>query len=80
MQHMFSNCKSLTSLDLSNFNTQKVYTMSLMFTGCCSLTNLDLSNFNITKRTSTTLMFASCDSLRKNNIITKDERILKAFI
>ena len=54
--------------------------MSLMFTGCCSLTNLDLSNFNITKRTSTTLMFASCDSLRKNNIITKDERILKAFI
>jgi hypothetical protein len=25
-------------------------------------------------------MFASCDSLRKNNIITKDERILKAFI
>ena len=54
--------------------------MSLMFNGCSSLTNLDLSNFNIKKGTNTTLMFDFCDSLRKDNIITKDERILKAFI
>ena len=31
MQSMFSNCSSLTSLDLLNFNTKKVTKMSDMF-------------------------------------------------
>ena len=43
---MFSNCSSLTSLDLSNFNTNNVETMSDMFSNCSSLTSLNLSNFN----------------------------------
>jgi len=53
--------------------------MSFMFNRCHSLKYLDLSNFNIEKRTNNTLMFPLCDSLRKSNIITKNERILKAF-
>ena len=37
MRSMFYNCNSLTSLDLSNFNTQNVTDMSYMFSNCNSL-------------------------------------------
>ena len=43
---MFYNCYCLTSLNLSNFNTNNVNNMSYMFSGCSSLTDLNLSNFN----------------------------------
>ena len=43
---MFSECSSLTSLNLSNFNTNNVTDMSYMFYKCSSLTSLNLSNFN----------------------------------
>ena len=43
---MFSNCFSLISLNLSNFNTYNVTNMSYMFYNCNSLTSLNLSNFN----------------------------------
>ena len=39
---MFSNCSSLISLDLSNFNTQNVTSMSGMLYNCSSLISLDL--------------------------------------
>jgi len=34
---MFCECKSLTKIDLSNFNTQNVTNMKCMFYGCKSL-------------------------------------------
>ena len=43
---MFFNCNSLSSIDLSNFNTQNVINMGHMFFCCFSLSSLDLSNFN----------------------------------
>ena len=42
---MFSDCSSLTSLDLSGFDTSKVTDMNHMFTNCFKLTSLDVSNF-----------------------------------
>ncbi len=57
MQSMFSNCRSLTSVNLSNFNTKNVIGISYMFAGCTSLTNLDLSSFNTEKVRSETDMF-----------------------
>ena len=46
MSEMFSNCSSLTSLNLSKFNTKNVKSMCNMFYNCCSLVFLDISNFN----------------------------------
>ena len=46
ISYMFSDCSSLTSLNLSNFNTNNVKDMSYMFSKCFSLTYLNLSNFN----------------------------------
>ena len=45
-KNIFSYCSSLTSLNLSNFNTNNVNNMSYMFYDCSSLTSLNLSNFN----------------------------------
>ena len=60
---MFQECKSLTSLNLSSFNTSNVTTMLWMFTKCSSLTNLDLSNFNTSNVTEMRGMFSNCSSL-----------------
>ena len=76
---MFYDCNSLISLDLSNFNTQNVTDMGCMFAGCNSLKSLDLSNFNTQNVTDMIFMFGNCNSLKKENIITKDDKILKKF-
>ena len=43
---MFNECSSLEELNVSSFNTNKVYVMDKMFFGCSSLKDLDLTNFN----------------------------------
>ena len=63
MLNMFNNCTSLTSLDLSNFNTSAVTNMSSMFNGCTSLTSLDISNFNTSAVTNMAYMFNGCTNL-----------------
>ena len=44
MSEMFYNCSSLTSLNLSNFNTNNVNYMGGMFSGCSSLTSLNTTD------------------------------------
>ncbi len=63
MKMMFFYCESLTSLDLSSFDTSKVENMGWMFSYCESLTALDLSNFDTSKVTDMNEMFRLCESL-----------------
>ena len=63
--NMFSDCKYLTSLNLSNFNTQNVKNMSYMFYNCEHLINLDLSNFDTHNVNNMNHMFFNCNSLKK---------------
>ena len=79
INHMFNGCDSLINLDLSNFNSQNVTNMIGMFSGCKSLAHLNLSNLKTQNITNIDFMFASCDSLKKENIITKDNKILEEF-
>ena len=76
MKSMFSYCNSLTNLNLSNFNAKNITNMSCMFFNCNSLTNLNLSNFNAQNFIDMSDIFYNCQSLKKENIITKDNRIL----
>ena len=76
---MFYGCSSLKEINLSNFNTNKVTNMSCMFEGCSSLKEINLSNFNTNNVTYMGSMFIGCEKLTKNNIITKDKRILELF-
>ena len=75
MRSMFYNCSSLTSLNVSNFNTDNVKDMSFMFSSCSSLSSLNLSNFNTNNVNKMWCMFAGCSSL--NSLITKDKKIVK---
>ncbi len=63
MNGMFYGCSSLTSLNLSNFNTANVTDMSYMFYSCSVLTSLDLSNFNTANVTNMSYMFYNCSKL-----------------
>ena len=42
---MFVGCESLTSLDVSNFDTSKVTNMSYMFCDCPAWTTVDQTKF-----------------------------------
>ena len=68
MSHMFSDCKALTSLDLSSFNTSNVTNMSGMFSFCSVLTSLDLSSFNTSNVTDMSYMFVNCQALASLNV------------
>ena len=60
---IFSECSSLTNLDLSSFDTSNVTDMSSMFKQCISLTNLNLSSFDTSNVTNMRWMFFRCSSL-----------------
>ena len=60
---MFAQCSSLTSLDLSSFNTSKVTDMRGLFDGCKNLTSLNVSSFNTSNVKYMDAMFRGCSSL-----------------
>ena len=66
--YMFNECSSLTSLNLSNFNTNNVIDMHDMFSYCSSLTFLNLSNFNTNNVNDMKYMFYGCSSLTSLNL------------
>ena len=76
MDHMFYNCSSLASLDLSNFNTNNITNMECMFCNCSSLTSLNLSNFNTNNVIN---MYGMFNNLNKNCKITCNDLILKTL-
>ena len=65
MSSMFGGCISLSSLDVSGFNTENVTEMDGMFFCCSSLGNLDISGFDTSKVTYMGYMFYSCANLKK---------------
>lgn len=60
---MFRGCTSLTELDLSGSNAEKVKNMGSMFYGCVALSNLNLSGFKTGSLTDMQYLFSSCQSL-----------------
>ena len=63
MSWMFTDCSTLTSIDVTHFVTNNVTNMSGLFSGCNSLDNLDVSTFNTTKVTDMSCMFQGCNKL-----------------
>ena len=60
---MFGGCESLTALDVSGFDTNKVTKMSGMFRACKSLKSLDLSGFDTSRAALMDHMVSYCESL-----------------
>jgi len=63
MSYMFNTCSSLTTLDVSGFDTGLVTNMNSMFYNCTSLTTLDVSGFDTGLVTSMSFMLFGCTSL-----------------
>ena len=74
---MFFNLKKLSSLNLSNFNTDNVNNMHEMFYNCSSLTSLNLSNFKINKQVNTFFIFKK---ITKNHKIFSNDHLLNKLI
>ena len=80
--HMFNNCKNITSLDFSLFNTKNVTNMKNMFTNCTSLKSINLSKFNTQKVADMAEMFSGCKSLTKldlSNFNTEKVKTMNAM-
>ena len=73
---MFYRCSFLKNINLSFFNTNNITNMSFLFAESSSLASIDLSNFNTNNVKDMNGMFDECYLLTKNNVITKDKRIL----
>jgi surface protein len=69
---MFSECKSLKSLNVSTFNTYKVYDMRGMFSDCSSLESLDVSSLITKNVEDMCAMFSRCTSLKSLDLSTFD--------
>ena len=64
MWGMFLGCSSLTSLDLSSFNTTKLSAMQQMFFGCSALTTVYVgSGWNLDNMSYEEAVFEGCTSL-----------------
>ena len=72
INYMFSDCKSLTYIDLSNFKMQNINNIGGMFYGCKSLSNLNLSNFNTQNVNNMGYMFYGCNSLTSMDLSNFD--------
>ena len=80
MSSMFSNCFSLTSLYLTNFNTEKVTNMSSMFFNCISLTTIYASSkFVTTQVTNSSKMFYDCEKLKGEEEWKNDKATDKTY-
>ena len=64
MGGMFAHCSSLTSIDLTSFDTNQVQLMNGMFQST-SISEIDLSNFDTTNLETTFAMFSGCSKLVK---------------
>lgn len=58
MKSMFYSCESLSSLDLSNFNTDKVTNMASLFAYCKNLSDINLTGWNTKNVVDMSYMFA----------------------
>ena len=68
MNSMFSECKALTSLDVTTFDTQNVTDMSRLFSGCATLKSLDVSSFNTGNVTDMSGLFSGCAALKSLDV------------
>ena len=84
LTHVFSECISLTELDLSNFDTSLVENMDYFFHRCSYITSLNLLNFDTKNVKTMEHMFSECNSLvyldmSKTNFDTKSVTIMNGM-
>ena len=77
MAFMFSGCKSLESIDITNFNTSTVKNMRWMFANCQKLTTINLKEIDTSQVTDMSYMFQNCSSLANLDVSSFDTSQVK---
>ena len=75
---MFNGCSSVTTLDVSGFDTSSVTDMRSMFYGCSSVTTLDVSGFDMTSVADVENMFLNTD-MNESGTTTNYDNLLVAW-
>lgn len=68
IKELFSQCKGLVSVDLSEFNTSNVTDMSYLFNNCQALTTLNLTGLDTSNVTHMRYMFYGCVNLESLDV------------
>ena len=68
IREYFSAMSSVQNIDLSNFNTKNVESMSNMFRQCQNLTNINIENLNTSNVTNMQGIFRECTNLKSINL------------
>ena len=68
LEEMFYSCKTLISVDFSNFDTSKVTRMNRMFLNCYKLNSVNMKNLDFSSLKYTDSMFYQCESLTSIDI------------
>ena len=70
---LFEKCLTLTTIDVSGFDTSEVASFSIMFNGCTALTTISgLDTLNTTNATNFSSMFNGCSALAEIDIRSFD--------
>ncbi len=68
MKGMFSDCRNLKEIDLSDFDTTNVTDMSFMFSECEKITEIDFTDYKTLKTIYMNYMFSGCKSIKTLNL------------
>ena len=80
MKYMFANCKSITSIDLTNIYTNNVTNMYYMFSNCNKLKTITFNeNFDVSSVTDMGYMFYHCISLASLTLINMNAISLESI-
>ena len=80
MSYMFYTNRSITSINLSSWDTSKVTTMERMFHTCEKLTSLDVSSFDTSNVTNMSCMFSDCSKLTELDLSAfNTEQVIDMF-
>ena len=59
LAHIFNNCRNISSIDLSNFDSSSVTDMNSMFSNCVKLKKIDFTDFNTSSVNNMANLFTS---------------------
>ena len=68
LDHLFQNCKNITFIDLSNFNSTSKNGINGMFEGCTNLESINFSNFDTSNFNNMENLFNDCHNLKSLNL------------
>lgn len=75
--YMFYKCEYITSINLSNFNSNNVTNMKYMFSKCTKLSNINLYNLDASNVTDINNMFSFCENLTEIDLsFFKTEKVI----